>query len=148
MRYPWLVLPLLCVACGDVEGAAVTAAVPEAEAGRLVVRKSIAGDGIIFVEGSVSKVRLERVGGQQVFDELRPGFRHPIVDERLPPGEYELETVERPCSGNCERLDGEWASTRCKVKFRVNAEQTTTVALVLVPGDERPTATCAATVTA
>ncbi len=123
-------LACLIVACGGSEGQAVS------ETGRLVVQKSLA-ERPLFIEGSVTHVRIVRDDGATIIDETR-SVGSPLFDEALRPGDYAVETVERPCDGNCDYLDGPVESTRCATDVRVRIAATATVSIVLgMNGPER-----------
>lgn len=133
-------LACLIVACGGSEGQAVS------ETGRLVVQKSLA-DGPVFIEGSLTYVRIVRDDGQTIVDEVKAGeaLSTPLFDEALRPGDYSVETVERPCSGNCMHLDEPVESTRCATDVRVRIGATATVSLVLESaGGSAPAVSCVA----
>jgi hypothetical protein len=135
MRVVLLGLACLIVACGGTdEHEAVS------ETGRLVVERSLA-ERPLFIEGSVTHVRIVRDDGATIVDETRPGGS-PLFDEALRPGDYAVETVERPCDANCDYLDGPVESTRCATDVRVRIGATTTVSIVLGMDGPRPTASC------
>jgi hypothetical protein len=100
--------------------------------GRLVVHKSLAG-GPIFVEGSVTHLRLVHGDGTVLVDRLAPAraLDVALLDRAVAPGAYHLTAVERPCEGNCDVLDPPVATTRCGVEVTVSAERTTRVDIVL-----------------
>jgi hypothetical protein len=113
--------------------------------GRLVVHKALAA-GPIFIEGSVTHVRLVHRDGKVVLDGLRPAgsVDVPLVDRAVPPGTYRLTAVERPCDGNCGTLDPPVATTRCRVKVIVSAARTTRVKIVLRRGQASALSDCSA----
>jgi hypothetical protein len=61
-------LACLIVACGGSERQAVS------ETGRLVIQKSLA-DGPVFIEGSLTYVRIVRDDGQTIVDEVTSPWR-------------------------------------------------------------------------
>ena len=137
MRVALLSLACLIVACGGSEVQAVS------ETGRLVVEKSLA-DRPVFIEGSLTWVRIVRDDGRTIVDEVKApeSLSTPLFDEALRPGDYSVETVERPCDGNCMHLDEPVESTRCAHDVRVRIGATTTVSVVLGMNGPTPTASC------
>jgi hypothetical protein len=136
--------PLLALAIGACGGGdEERPAEPAREPGRLVVEKSLAG-GVLFIEGSVTQLRIAGEDGREVLDELRPVETHdtPLFDRRLPEGTYRLAAVERPCEGNCTLLDPPVEDTRCQLVVSVGAGRTTRVALVLRIAGDRPRSDC------
>jgi hypothetical protein len=126
-------------------GAAEPPTQPDARPGRLVVYKSLT-DGPIFIEGSVTHLRIAGEDGAQVLDGLRPipTLDVALFDGPVAAGTYELRTVERPCSGNCEHLDPPADDTRCKLEVSVSADRTTRVRVVLRATPEGVSTDCAA----
>jgi hypothetical protein len=55
------------------------------------------------VEGAVSYLRVDHVGGATVIDGRLPGSSK--VTLRLPAGQYRLHSWQRTCDGNCSHLD-------------------------------------------
>src|SRR5688572_27326623 len=96
--------------------------------GRLVVQKSLAG-GPIFIEGSITHLRIVRQDGEVIIDDLRPvdTLDTPICDSSMPPGSYDLSAVERPCEGNCGMLDPPVRATRCNLEVLIKPDETTRV---------------------
>jgi hypothetical protein len=140
-----LVLPLLAsvvVACGDGERASD----PGPQSGRLVVQKELA-DLPIFTEGSLTQLRIVSEVGAEIVNGLRPieTLDIPLFDRPVPEGTYDLAAVERPCAGNCSRLDPPVDSTRCELKLVVRADRTTHVAIVLSAASGRAESDCSAT---
>jgi len=99
------------------------------------VQKSLAS-GPMFIEGSVTHLRIVQRDGSKIVDELRPvdTLDVPILDRELPAGSYRLAAVERPCAANCQNLDPPAEDTRCEIEFDVHPSQTTFVAVVLRTG--------------
>ena len=112
------VLALAAVACAHDE-----------PTGQLVIKKSLEGPPF-FEEGSATQLRIVREDGTTVVDGVHSTAK-PLFDQRLPPGSYTLETVERPCDGNCGTLDGPVGSTRCVLGVRVVAGQSSEVSIAL-----------------
>jgi len=135
MRVALLSLACLIVACGGSDEREAVS-----ETGRLVVEKSLA-ERPLFIEGSVTHVRIVRADGATIIDETR-SVGSPLFDEALRPGDYAVETVERPCDGNCGYLDGPVESTRCATDVRVRIGATTTVAIVLGMNGPEPAVSC------
>ena len=138
-RLASLALTILFVACGHDGGQAVS------ETGRLVVEKSLA-DGPIYTEGSSTHVRIVRDDGATIVDGVKTieTLSTPLLDEALRPGTYTVETVERPCQGNCDHLDAPAETTRCTLDVDVKIGETTTVSIVLARAGSEPAASCAA----
>ena len=126
MRVALLSLVCMIVACGGSEGQAVS------ETGRLVLQKSYP-DGPVFIEGSVTRLRIVRDDGETIVDEERPAEspHAALFDEALRPGTYTLEAVERPCDANCDYLDEPVESTRCTLDVRVQAGETANVTIAV-----------------
>jgi hypothetical protein len=124
-------LALFAAACGS---DAPAAAAP----GRLVVQKTFAAARPLFIEGSVTHLRIVGEDGAVVVDEVRHG--RPLFDQTLPAGAYTVQTVERPCDGNCGYLDPPVESTRCELAVRIAAGERTKVSLALE--DARGAAAC------
>ena len=135
-RLAFCLLALMTVACGQDQPAAV-------ENGRLVLTKSLHG-APLFMEGSLTHVRIVRDDGTPVVDRVRRREQagSPLFDERLPSGSYSLETVERPCDGNCGYLDPPVESTRCEISVRVEAGRRTDVELTLQRTSAAPVSRC------
>jgi hypothetical protein len=91
-----------------------------------------------YVEGSFSYIRVERPDGERLFErrlsELSgkgPTF-HSTDHIRLDPGDYQLISFQRPCSGNCGSLDP--PTDRCKRRIHVRGDRTLTVRITAQPG--------------
>ena len=111
-------LALVTAACGHDE--------PASENGRLVIQKSLDGPPV-FIEGSATQFRIMRVDGSTVAEHVR--WSAMLFDGSLAPGSYKLETVERPCSGNCGMLDEPVETTRCALDVRVVAGERSEVSI-------------------
>src|SRR5687767_12310055 len=96
-RMTLLLAAAAVAACGDATPRPQSAG----GAGNLVVQKSLAS-GPIFIEGSVTHLRIVQEDGSEIVDELRPvdTLDVPILDRALPAGSYRLAAVERPCAAN------------------------------------------------
>lgn len=118
------VIALMLMSCGEEQ--------QNPEPGRLVVQKSLAG-GPVFIEGSITHLRVVDEDGTAIVDGLRPvrTLDVPIFERALPRGSYEVTAVERPCAGTCDTLDPPVRSTRCEIEANVSANRTTRVAIVL-----------------
>jgi hypothetical protein len=55
------------------------------------------------IEGAVSYLRVDHVGGATVIDGRLPGSQQ--VTLRLPAGQYRLRSWQRTCDANCSHLD-------------------------------------------
>src|SRR5215218_7656691 len=91
-----LVVAFVIAGCGDDERPVE----PGGQSGRLVVEKSLA-DGPVFIEGSLTQLRVVGEDGAHIVDGLRPvaTLDLPLFDRPVPEGTYELTAVERPCDG-------------------------------------------------
>lgn len=118
---------------------------PERESGRLVVQKSLA-DHPIFIEGSVTHLRISGETGAEIVDGLAPveTLDAPLLDRPVPAGAYRVVAVERPCQGNCGTLDPPVDATRCELEVTVDAAGTTRVAIVLGYAADAPETDCSA----
>jgi hypothetical protein len=141
-RLAIVLLALLAVGCADDQPRDE----PVREFGRLVVKKSLA-EGAIFIEGSVTELRVDGGGGEAILDGLRPidTLDRPLLDRAVPEGRYNVGAVERPCQGNCDFLDPPAEETRCEVEAEVRADRTTHVAIVLTVASGGPDSDCSAT---
>jgi len=119
-------LVLTIAGCGEGEPRSA------AEAGRLVVHKSLSG-GPLFIEGSVTRLKVVGEDGSVVVDGLREAgtLDTPIFDRELPAGTYEVSAVERPCQGSCGLLDPPAEGTRCTVTVDVRGDRTADVEIIL-----------------
>ena len=99
----------------------------------LRLRRSV--EGPIFIEDSVTDLRIVSADGEQILNGLRPidTLDVPLFDRAVPEGSYHVSAVERPCAGNCDILDPPVEETRCEVEVDVRANRTTRVATVLRP---------------
>jgi zinc D-Ala-D-Ala dipeptidase len=85
-----------------------------------------------YVEGSVSFVRVRARSGALLVRRRvrhRPRFR---LLRRLPAGRYRVVSYQRPCAGNCGRLDP--ATDRCARPVRILSGGLTQVAVTVRPG--------------
>ena len=121
----WLGGIALAAGCGGTQ-----AELPAAHPGELHVRQEHAGGGF-YVEGSYSYVRLERPAGSQVETRLSLD-RVPHATLSLEPGSYRLVSFQRPCDGNCRRLDT--PTDRCSVPIEVGEGAELHEVIELTPG--------------
>lgn len=104
------------------------------EAARLMVREELPAEPR-YTEGSVAFLELRREGSDDpVFDgrvtdgtEVRGD--EPLLDRRLPPGDYTLVSYQRPCLGNCDRLDP--PTDRCSGDLTLARNDTVRATVVL-----------------
>lgn len=87
-----------------------------------------------YIEGSLSFLRVEKTGGEVVIDGPVTDGRNvskkkPLFDRELEAGRYRLVSYQRPCQGNCERLDP--PTDRCEATFRLEAGVPSAVTVVL-----------------
>jgi zinc D-Ala-D-Ala dipeptidase len=106
-------------------------AAADAAPGTLDVRQSIDRSRGLYVEGSISYVRVRGVRGKLVVAKRvnRPRFR---MQRRLAPGRYKVITYQRPCDGNCGTLDP--PTDRCARHVHVFSGGLTEVAVRVRPG--------------
>lgn len=82
--------------------------------------------GPMYIEGSVSYVRLE--GPETVERQLDDGLAELEVDA----GRYVLQSWQRPCDGNCGYLDP--PTDRCETTFEAGAGAALHALIVVRPG--------------
>ena len=87
-----------------------------------------------YIEGSLSYLRVEAVGGEAVVDGpatdgTQVRGRDPLLERPLPAGEYRLVSHQRPCQGNCSFLDP--PTDRCERTVRLEPGATVTATVVL-----------------
>jgi zinc D-Ala-D-Ala dipeptidase len=106
-------------------------AAADATPGTLDLRQSFDSSRGVYVEGSVSYVRVRGVRGKLVVAKRsrRPRFR---MQRRLAPGRYTVINYQRPCAGNCGTLDP--PSDRCARRVRILTAGLTEVAVRVRPG--------------
>ena len=116
-------------------GALVLAVAPagagqrSADRGTLRLSHRVERSDSLYIEGSVSYLRLKH-GGRVVARRSGSGPIH----TRLHPhdGLYRVVSYQRPCDGNCSRLDP--PTDRCSKRVRVYAGETSAVRAVARPG--------------
>ena len=103
----------------------------DAAPGTLDLRQSLDRSRGLYVEGSISYVRVRGVRGKLVVAKRvnRPRFR---MQRRLAPGRYKVISYQRPCDGNCGTLDP--PTDRCARHVHVLAGGLTEVAVRVRPG--------------
>ena len=87
--------------------------------------------GGLYVEGSYSYVRVER-DGTSVQEVRLSGERIPRATIHLDPGTYRLVSFQRPCDGNCSRLDP--PTDRCSHEIEAAAGGRVEATVRLTPG--------------
>ncbi len=95
----------------------------------LLVVKQVQTGGPYYIEGSKSYVRAEP-GGHDV--ELSSS-RTPTASLKLAPGDYTLQSWQRPCDGNCGALDP--PTDRCAGPVTVTSGSETHVTINLRAGE-------------
>ena len=95
------------------------------------VRQEWVGGGL-YVEGSYSYVRIER-DGTAVTEVRLSNERVPRATIQLEPGTYRLVSVQRPCDGNCSRLDP--PTDPCSHEIEATADARVDATVRLTPGD-------------
>lgn len=103
----------------------------EAAPGTLELRESFDRSHGLYVEGSVSYVRVRTSGGKlPVARRVRKQrFR---MRRRLAPGRYRVISYQRPCDGNCRFLDP--PTDRCARRVRIFSGGLTEVGVRVRPG--------------
>jgi D-alanyl-D-alanine dipeptidase len=103
----------------------------EASPGTLDLRESIDRSRGLYVEGSVSYVRVRSSTGRVVVARRvrKARFR---MTRRLASGRYRVISYQRPCDGNCRRLDP--PIDRCVRRVRILSAGLTEVAVRVRPG--------------
>jgi hypothetical protein len=98
--------------------------------GTLTLSQRLDVSGGPYIEGSVSYLRVRNRRGV-VYRRSRPG----TIEARLRPraGLYRVVTFQRPCAGNCSKLDA--PVDRCSRRVRVYAGETSRVSSVTRPGE-------------
>jgi hypothetical protein len=102
-----------------------------AHSAQVQVRQEWVGGGL-YVEGSYSYVRVER-DGTAVTEVRLSKERVPRATIHLEPGTYRLVSFQRPCDGNCSRLDP--PSDRCSHEIEATADARVDATVRLSPGD-------------
>src|SRR4051812_19253483 len=103
----------------------------DAAPGTLDLQQSLDRSRGLYVEGSISYVRVRGIGRKLVVAKRsgRPSFR---MQRRLSPGRYRVISYQRPCDGNCGTLDP--PTDRCAREIRVLSGGLTEVAVRVRPG--------------
>lgn len=103
----------------------------DAAPGTLDLRQSLDRSRGLYVEGSISYMRVRGVRGKLVVAKRvnRPRFR---MQRRLAPGRYKVISYQRPCDGNCGTLDP--PTDRCARHVHVLSGGLTEVAVRVRPG--------------
>ena len=106
-------------------------AVAEAAPGTLDYRQSLDSSRGVYIEGSVSFVRVRDSDGDAVVRRRvsKPRFR---MRRKLLPGRYRVVSYQRPCDGNCSLLDP--PVDRCARAVRVLSGGLTEVGVTVRPG--------------
>jgi zinc D-Ala-D-Ala dipeptidase len=109
----------------------VLPAAADATPGTLDLRQSSDSSRGVYVEGSVSYVRVRGVRGKLIVAKRsrRPRFR---MQRRLAPGRYTVINYQRPCAGNCGTLDP--PADRCARRVRILSGGLTEVTVRVRPG--------------
>jgi hypothetical protein len=95
------------------------------------VRQEYEG-GSLYMEGSYSYVRVEQ-NGRSVTQVRLSNERVPRATISLDPGTYRLISFQRPCDGNCSRLDP--PTDRCSRELEAKAGERVEATVQLRPGD-------------
>jgi hypothetical protein len=98
--------------------------------GTLTLSHRVATSDGVYVEGSVSYLRLKR-RGRVVARRSGSGPIHTRLRPRR--GLYRVVSYQRPCQGNCSTLDP--PADRCSKRVRVYAGETSAARVVTRPGD-------------
>jgi zinc D-Ala-D-Ala dipeptidase len=103
----------------------------DAAPGTLDLRQSLDRSRGLYVEGSISYVRVRGIRGRLVVAKRsgRPRFQ---MRRRLSPGRYRVISYQRPCDGNCGTLDP--PTDRCAREIQILSGGLTEVAVRVRPG--------------
>lgn len=103
----------------------------EAAPGTLDMRQSLDRSRGLYTEGAVSYVRVLSTRGRVVVARRvrRPRFR---MKRELVPGHYRVISYQRPCDGNCQRLDP--PTDRCARAIEILSRGLTEVRIRVRPG--------------
>jgi hypothetical protein len=93
----------------------------------LAVHQRYAPNAPIPIEGSIGYVRVKGTGGESGGRKLEKDRAHLT----FPPGRYTLSSWQRPCSANCDHLEG--ATERCSRSFDAHAHDRLRAGIVLRP---------------
>ena len=106
-------------------------AAAEGAPGTLDYRQSLNASRGVYVEGSISFVRVRDRSGDVVVRRrtVKPRFR---MRRTLRPGRYRVISYQRPCDGNCSFLDP--PVDRCARRVRIRSGGRTEVSVTLRPG--------------
>ena len=117
----------IATAVAALAGPAGAAAAP----GTLNYRQTLDSSRGVYVEGSISFMRVRDANGEAVVSRrtARPNFR---LVRKLPPGRYRAISYQRPCDGNCGLLDP--PADRCSKRIRVLSSGLTDVRVTVRPG--------------
>ncbi len=108
-------------------------ALPAAAAGApgtLDYRQRLDASRGVYIEGSISFVRVRAADGEVVVRRRTAKARFRMV-RKLPPGRYRVVSYQRPCDGNCGFLDP--PTDRCARRVRVLSGGLTDVRVTLRP---------------
>ncbi|MFN8051202.1 MAG: hypothetical protein U0Q22_07205 [Acidimicrobiales bacterium] len=131
---------LVLAGCGDeavrtADGAATTtSAAPTTRAGGARLRLSQHQTGCCYTEGQISTAILRGPDGDEVVNTtfMARAMVVPVLDRRLEPGTYEVESYQRPCDGNCGFLDP--PTDRCVEHVTLAADETVFLTASFAPG--------------
>ena len=138
---PFLLALAGCGEAGRPAPSGTPSSTPAAK-GRLEIVKTYPG-GPVFIEGSHTSFRLLDADGHTVTHRALPdGPGGPKYQRVLPQGTYHLETVERPCDGNCGILDAPVDGTRCTLDVEVRPGSVRRVTIAVVRADDAAAAEC------
>ena len=99
--------------------------------GTLDYRQKLDSSRGVYVEGSISYVRVRDASGDTVVRRRTAAARFRMV-RKLPPGRYRVVSYQRPCDGNCGFLDP--PVDRCSRRVRIRSGGLTSVRVTLRPG--------------
>jgi D-alanyl-D-alanine dipeptidase len=99
--------------------------------GTLDYRQKLDSSRGVYVEGSISFVRVRDSSGDTVVRRRTAAARFRMV-RKLPPGRYRVVSYQRPCDGNCGFLDP--PADRCARRVRILSGGRTSVRVTVRPG--------------
>jgi hypothetical protein len=111
---------------------ATTTSVDTAGTGRLRVTQHQTD--CCYTEGQVSSLIVRDTDGISVADRDFQGLGEieAVVDLRLPPGTYAVESYQRPCDGNCSQLDA--ITDDCTLRVDIGAAEEHFLTVEFAPG--------------
>jgi hypothetical protein len=133
LRWTLLVAVVVLAGCGGSEDEPSPPA-GEAPRARLVVRE-VLWPQPRYIEGTLAFLRVAPVGGGAalvdgpVTDGESERGTEPLFEAVVEPGEYRVDSHQRPCNGNCSLLDA--PADRCAATVKARSGETLVATVVL-----------------